>query len=63
MLKEYQDNLELLAHGASGSTGARRLNRKMDRCRATFSQPDVYPRAGFEKLTYSRRTSRAHRAM
>ena len=63
MLKEYQDNLELLAYGAGGPTGARRLNSKVDRCRATFSQPDVNSRARFEKLTYSRRASRAHRAM
>src|SRR5262245_42428575 len=35
----------------------------MDRCRAMFSSSDVNSRASFEKLTYSRRASRTHRAM
>jgi len=63
MLKEHRDNLELLAYGAGGSTRACRLSRQMDRRRATFSQPDVNSRAGFEEMTYGYRASRAHRAM
>jgi hypothetical protein len=35
----------------------------MDRRRATFSQPDVNSRAGFEKLAYGHRASRTHCAM
>jgi hypothetical protein len=63
MLKEHRDNFELLAYGAGGPTRARRLSRQMDRRRAEFSQPDVNSRAGFEKLTYGYRASRAHCAM
>jgi len=63
VLKEHHYNFELLAYRAGGPTRARRLNRQMDRRRATFSQSDVNPRASFEKLTHSRRASRTHRAM
>ena len=63
MFKEHLDDLESLAYGASGSTRARRLNCQMDRRRATFSQSNLNSRAGFEELTYGRRTSRANRAM